>query len=230
MSWQRTLLRPARVVGGTALCTVAGLVGIGLRPAAAIALGLALAVALRSALRSLALSRGRRDDEALLHALTILESELVAGSREDAALSASAAVAGRSGPLLREAAARASFGDDVADVLERSELLVPLAAAWRVRRACGAPLGDVVAHVSVDGQLRRRRAAAVATALAGPRSSSALLATLPILGIGLGAVMGARPLSFLFGSANGSFVLLVGVALDVLGWQWTGLMARRAES
>jgi tight adherence protein B len=223
---QRALLHPSRIV----VCTAGGLIGIGLRPAAASAVALVGAIVLGTGLRSISSRRGRRDDGALLHALTILESELVTGSREDAALRAAAAVAGRTGPLLREAAARAAFGDDVAEVLERSALLIPLAAAWRVRWACGAPLADVVAQVARDVELRRRRSVAVSTALAGPRSSSALMATLPVLGIGLGTVMGARPLAFLFGSANGSVVLLIGVGLDVLGWLWTGVMARRAES
>lgn len=227
---RRALGRPARVVVGVAICEAGALVGIGLRPAAALAVALLTSVVLGTGLRSVASRLERQDDVALLQALAILESELVAGSRENAALRAAAEVAGRMGPLLQEAAARAGFGDDVGEVLARSELLIPLGAAWRVRQACGAPLADVVAQVAHDVELRRRRAAAVATALAGPRSSSALLAGLPILGIGLGTVMGARPLSFLFGSPGGSLVLLIGVGLDVLGWLWTGVMARRAES
>lgn len=87
----------------------------------------------------------------------------------------------------------------------------------------------MVAQVARDVDLRRKRQVAVATALAGPRSSSALLAGLPLVGIGLGTVMGARPLRFLFASSGGSVVLVVGVGLDVLGSLWTATLVRRAE-
>ena len=226
----RCLERPWPVAIGWAGCAIAVLVLLGLRPAAALALALLGSVGVGSGLRAVSVRRARRDDVCLAQALAILESELVAGSREDAALFGAASVAGRAGPTFREAAARAGSGDDVAEVLARSESLVPLAAAWLIRQSCGAPLADVVARVAQDVELRRRRSAAVATALAGPRSSSALLATLPVLGIGLGTVMGARPFAFLFGSGGGSLVLLIGAGLDVLGLSWTTLLARRAQA
>jgi tight adherence protein B len=161
--------------------------------------------------------------------LSVLEAELAAGAREDAALNAAAAVSGRHERQLREAAACTSYGSETADVLARSASLRPLSAAWRVRHACGAPLAEVVAQVAQDVDLRRKRQLAVNSALAGSRSSGALLAALPAIGIGLGMAMGAHPLRFLFASDGGSRVLLVGVGLDVAGWLWTAAMVRRAS-
>ncbi len=194
-----------------------------------LAVGLVTAVAIDAGIGAAGARRIRSDDAALAQGLSVLEAELAAGAREDTALKAAADVSGRHGRLLREAAASAGYGAEAADVLARSPSLSPLSAAWRVRHACGAPLAEVVDQVARDVDLRRKRQLAVNSALAGPRSSSALLAVLPLVGMGLGTVMGARPFRFLFASSGGSVVLLVGVSLDVAGWWWTAAMVRRAS-
>ncbi len=139
-------------------------------------------------------------------------------------------MAGPLGPSMREAAAVTGYGEETVAVLAREDLLRPLSAAWQVRLGCGAPLAEVVAQVCGDVELRRKRGRAVDTALAGPRSSSALLAGLPLVGAGLGVAMGADPGRFLFSTSTGSLVLLVGIGLDVAGWLWTEAMVRRARS
>ena len=191
--------------------------------------GLLTAVVTEAGIGAVAARRTRGDDAALAQGLAVLQAELVAGAREDAALNAAAVVSGRHGRLLREAAASTGYGGETPDVLARSSSLRPLSAAWRVRHTCGAPLAEVVAQVARDVDLRRKRQVAVTSALAGPRSSSALLAALPVVGIGLGTAMGANPVRFLVASDGGSVVLLVGVSLDVAGWWWTSAMVRRAS-
>lgn len=228
LSAGRARTRTVAVVGALFFAVVLELSGV--RAGAAAAVGLLIAVVLDSGLSWCNERDARHDRVAIAQALTILESELVAGAREDAALTAAAAVAGRSAVFLREAAAGVGSSEHVETALARSSLLRPLASAWRVRHACGAPVADVVGQVARDVELRRARDLAVDAALTGPRSSAALLAALPVLGIGLGTVMGARPLTFLFGSTDGSIALLVGVGLDVAGWAWTGAMVRRARS
>jgi tight adherence protein B len=225
---QRASARPHRVSSGAGGAAVAALFLTGLRLPVSLAAGLVIAIGTEAAIGTARARRLRSDDAALAQALSVLEAELAAGAREDAALNAAAAVSGRHGRQLREAAASTGYGSETADVLARSPSLRPLSAAWRVRHACGAPLAEVVAQVAQDVDLRRKRQLAVNSALAGARSSGALLAALPLVGIGLGMVMGARPLPFLFASDGGSRVLLVGVGLDVAGWLWTAAMVRRA--
>lgn len=229
LSWGNVSRRPRRAAWGAGGSVVVVLFLIGVRLAVSLAAGLVLTVLIQAGIGAGAARRARIDDAALARGLGVLEAELVTGAREDAALDAAAGVAGRHGPLLREAAASTGYGEATADVLARSSSLRPLAAAWRVRHACGAPLAEVVAQVSHDVDLQRKRQVAVNSALAGPRSSSALLAALPLVGMGLGTVMGARPFHFLFASGTGSLVLLVGVGLDVAGWSWTAAMVRRAS-
>jgi tight adherence protein B len=77
-----------------------------------------------------------------------------------------------------------------------------------------------------DAEEQRRT---VGVALAGPRSSAALLTGLPLVGIGLGAAMGARPWEFLLGSPAGRIVCCVGVVLDTAGVLWMRRILRRAE-
>jgi tight adherence protein B len=68
----------------------------------------------------------------------------------------------------------------------------------------------------------------VAAQLAGARSTAALLAVLPLLGIGLGAAMGARPLHVLLGTERGQVAMLVGAGLDALGLLWTARIVKAA--
>jgi tight adherence protein B len=105
-----------------------------------------------------------------------------------------------------------------------------LAACWRVGAEHGGALAGVVQALA-DG-LREEEAhrLEVAAQLAGPRASARLLAGLPLLGLGMAAALGARPLAFLFGTLPGAGCLLGGVGLDVLGLWWTQRLATAAET
>ncbi|MDQ6937778.1 MAG: hypothetical protein M3140_08725 [Actinomycetota bacterium] len=106
---------------------------------------------------------------------------------------------------------------DPQDPQDPHDDLWSLAAAWRVRSACGASLASIVHRVELDVADAVDRRRTVDTALAGPRSSALLLALLPVLGILLGTAMGADPLGFLLSPGAGGLVLLVGVAADAGG-------------
>jgi tight adherence protein B len=69
----------------------------------------------------------------------------------------------------------------------------------------------------------------IALQLAGPRATARLLAGLPILGLGMAAALGAKPLSFLFATLPGALCLTLGLGLDVLGLWWTAHLAAAAE-
>lgn len=199
------------------------------------ALGVAAAVVTATAAGLLsagvARRRGARRRRGLLTAIRLMVTELEAGSRPHAALDAAAAVAPHHAAAFAAAAGAAQRGSDVADVLVSSGAadLQPLAHAWRVGEHTGAPMADVLGRVAadlsdLDGQRR-----AVAVALTGPRSSAALLAGLPLVGIALGAAMGARPLAFLFGASAGRLLCCAGLALDAAGVLWTQRLMQRAE-
>jgi tight adherence protein B len=101
--------------------------------------------------------------------------------------------------------------------------------AFRIAEAAGAPLADALAGVDRDLEARVELGHAVSGAVAGARASAALLAGLPLLGLLLGATLGAHPLGFLTGSAAGRLVCCVGVLLDAAGVLWTQRLTARAE-
>jgi tight adherence protein B len=212
----------------------------GLSAAAAVGCfaGLALAVAVGvaaltgTALTSAATAR-RRDAhrrQELLAAVRLIVAELEAGSRPRAALQAGAASAPRYAATLTRAAAVAESGGDIsAALLSGGAELAPLAHAWRVGTLCGAPMADVLARVAADLADREAQRATVTVALAGPRSTGALLAGLPVVGVVLGAAMGARPVQFLLSDPGGRLLCCLGVVLDAAGVLWTQRLLSRAQ-
>lgn len=201
-------------------------------------LALAVAVASGTALRVTARRARRRQVDSLrtavLDLLTALAAELRSGHQPRPAL---VAVCG-SGPavLAPVAAAARSPVTDPARALEIAAqeagagALADLAVTWRVAADTGAGLAAVVDRVAAtarsDAALRRE----IASQLAGPRATAALLAGLPLVGVGLGALLGADPLGFLLGPRAGRVCLLASVLLVAAGTAWTDAIARHAEA
>ena len=102
-------------------------------------------------------------------------------------------------------------------------------AVWSVAHRSGAPAAAVLDRVEQDLRARQAQRREVAAALAGARSTGALLAVLPLLGIGLGAGMGARPLTVLLAQPRGQLALVVGVVLEAMGVLWTTRIVAAAE-
>ena len=95
--------------------------------------------------------------------------------------------------------------------------------------ATGVPLVELLARVRADLSARAGARRDLMAALAGPRSSATMLALLPLVGIGLGLALGARPLDVLLHTAAGRALLCAGVVLDALGVFWTERLIDRAQ-
>ncbi|HST66109.1 MAG TPA: type II secretion system F family protein [Mycobacteriales bacterium] len=102
-------------------------------------------------------------------------------------------------------------------------------AVWAVSERSGAPAAAVLDRVEQDLQAREEQHREIAAQLAGARSTAGMLAILPVLGIGLGAAMGARPLAVLLGEVRGQLALVVGVVLEALGVLWTARIVTGAQ-
>jgi tight adherence protein B len=107
--------------------------------------------------------------------------------------------------------------------------LARVAAAWQVSLRSGAPLSDTLDRLERDLRSAARARSRLAAELAGPRATAALLAGLPVLGVVLGAAMGADPIHVLLRTAPGQVALLVGVTLDAAGLRWTERILRSAD-
>lgn len=68
--------------------------------------------------------------------------------------------------------------------------------------------------------------------MAGPVTTARILAALPLLGLGIGQAIGARPVQTLLGTGQGRVCAVVGLACALLGWVWTSrlIAAARADS
>ena len=222
-----------RVDARTAIILTAGGAGLAVAALRGPALGIAtavlvtaLAVVLRGRLRNRTATRRRRE---LLLAIRLLVGELEAGAGLASALTAAAGASTEHAEVFAAAARESASGRPAHGVLALGGAeYASLAHAWSVAEAAGVPL--VAALTSVVGDLgaRDEQARDVAVALAGARSSALLVAGLPVLGIALGATMGARPLSFLIDSPAGRLLCSVGVLLDAAGIAWTQHIIGRA--
>jgi len=173
--------------------------------------------------------RGQRANASeLAAAIAAIADEYAAGASTANAFSSAGQVAVRyRGPLLH-AAQLASGGDDVSPALAAEPALSCLAVACAVAGRAGTPLAVVLhsvrADLVADGEVRR----SVQTALAGPRTSAMLLALLPVVGIAMGAGMGADPVRVLVRTTPGQIAATLGVLLDLGGVLWSFALARKA--
>jgi tight adherence protein B len=200
--------------------------------AVGVAAGTVAAVCLSGMARAVRRRQAQARDRGLSAALRLLRADLDVGSSGPVALAAAAAVAGPYRPAFEACARAVADGDDVvaaASGVGGGPELVTLAQAWQLAITLGVPIAGVLARVDDDVQARRAQHRAVAAALSGPRSSAALLAGLPVLGVGLGMAMGARPLSVLLETAAGRVLLCAGVLLDAVGVAWTTRLISSAE-
>jgi tight adherence protein B len=101
-----------------------------------------------------------------------------------------------------------------------------VSVAWRVAEATGAPVADLLDRLDVDLRgLQRVRLSASAHA-AGTRATAALLALLPLAGIGVGYGMGTDPLRVLLHTPVGTGCAIGAVLLQLAGLAWTDRLSR----
>jgi tight adherence protein B len=104
------------------------------------------------------------------------------------------------------------------------------AAAWRLARRTGAPLADLLGSVCASVRADREDHAFLEAAVAGPRATVRLLLALPLAGVGLGQLVGARPLHVLFGTGAGRVCGGAGALLLVIGLVWMHALVSSVET
>ncbi len=172
----------------------------------------------------------------LAAALGRLADELAAGAHPAAALAGSDADGPAARAVLAPAAEASRLGDDVPRALRRAARDRPevradverLAAAWALADEHGVPLAGLLDGARRDLDWRVRFAARVRAELAGPRATAAVLTGLPLLGVGLGQLVGAAPLDVLRSGPLGQVLLVVGVGLVTAGAAWSDRILRSA--
>jgi tight adherence protein B len=171
-------------------------------------------------------------------ALDVLVGELRAGSHPVRAFRVAAdEIDGMVAGSLRAVAARARLGADVIAGLRtaaRSSVLPAhwnrLAACWQLASDHGLAIATLMRAAQRDIAERQRFSARVAAGMAGARATAVILAGLPVLGVLLGQLIGARPLSFLLSGHAGGWLLVVGSMLACAGLVWSDRITDRLAS
>ncbi|MFJ4677194.1 type II secretion system F family protein [Kitasatospora sp. NPDC088783] len=182
----------------------------------------------------------RRRATAVIDLSAGLAAELRSGATPEQAMHA---VLARAAPdwgrrLGAEPAARLAAGRYGADLpaalrlvaeLPGGEGAAAMAACWQVSTESGTGLAAGLEQVADALRAERALSEEIAGELAGPRTTMAVLAALPAVGLGLGAALGADPVHVLLHTPVGLFGLLVGAALETAGILWTARIVRSAE-
>jgi tight adherence protein B len=201
-----------------------------------------LAAAMVAATASLRYRRRRRirrateEGRTLEAALDVLVGELRVGSHPVHAFGVAAdETVGVVAMSLRAVAARARLGADVAAGLRaaaRSSAQPThwhrLAVCWQLASDHGLAIAGLMRTAQRDIVEHQRFSARVTAGMAGARATAAILAGLPVLGVLLGQLIGARPLSFLLSGHTGGWLLVVGSMLACGGLLWSDRIIERA--
>jgi tight adherence protein B len=178
---------------------------------------------------------GERRGDAVIALCAALAGEVRAGRQPGEALQRAARDSGGLGEAQAAVLAAARFGGDVPKALAAAARqpgaggLLGLAACWRVAVDQGAGLAAGLDRL--EGALRadRDQRADLRAQLAGPRATAVMLACLPVLGLLLGAALGADPLYVLLHTGAGLGCLLLGGVLEGVGVWWVLRIVRGAE-
>jgi tight adherence protein B len=186
--------------------------------------------------RHVRVRRRAAESAALQGALDVLVGELRVGAHPVAAFDAAAEdVDGAVAESLRAVAARARLGADVAAGLHSvtGTSLLPahwrrLAVCWQLAQEHGLAIATLMQTAQRDIVERDRFSAKVDAGMTGARTTAAVLAGLPLLGIGLGELIGAHPVRLLVSSGAGAWLLVIGVSLACGGLLWSDRVTARA--
>ncbi|GLW49064.1 membrane protein [Streptomyces sp. NBRC 14336] len=198
----------------------------------------AVAVPLLRRARVAGQARGARErrGDAVIALCAALAGEVRAGRQPGEALLVAARESGGLGDAQAAVLAAARFGGDVPAAVAvaarqpGAEGLRGLAACWRVAVDQGAGLADGLHRLEAALRAERDQRADLRAQLAGAKSTALMLAGLPVLGLLLGAVMGADPLRVLLHTGAGLGCLVAGGVLEGLGVWWALRIVRGAEA
>jgi tight adherence protein B len=130
-------------------------------------------------------------------------------------------------PLFDDLVDAAARGESIAAVWIRhadergSADLRFVGQAWGLSEVTGAPLASALQTAEQVLRGRQRSRQRLATAVAGPRASMAVLALLPLCGPLVGLAFGVSPRALYLSSGAAMASVVTGVLLGVLAWWWS---------
>ncbi len=216
------------------LALVLGVLGESVLPMAAGAV--AVPLARRWLRRRKSRKDGERRADGVVNLCGAVVGELRAGREPGQALLVAVRGTGVMGEAEAGVSAAAQFGGDVPGALGQAACepgldgLAGVAACWRVAVDGGAGLAAGLDRLEGSLRVERHRREELRAQLAGAWSTVAVLAVLPLLGMGLGAALGADPLKVLLHSTAGLVCLVLGGLFEAAGLLWSSRIVRVGEA
>jgi tight adherence protein B len=226
-----------RAAIGAAVCTFAG-GAVFLSPSTIVAgvlLGATLTLRYRRRRRG---ARSMEEGRELQTAIEVLVGELRVGAHPAQAFAVAAQEsAGPVSESCRAVAARARLGADVAGglrVVAQGSTLPGqwerLAVCWQLAADHGLAMSTLMRAAQCDIAERQRFSGQVRSGMAGARATAVILASLPVLSVLLGQLIGAHPAAFLLGGQAGGWLLVIGTTLVCGGLLWSDQITDQAAS
>jgi tight adherence protein B len=234
----RTVLLAGGSVGAVALFgVIAGPAGL---LAAAAVIGTAVLLirrAVKDRLRRTALTD-------ILAGLRMLARELRAGADPSVAAQNAGSAARGDGVVVLRALAELTRSDDrsarvpgaqtggmrgalAANVPPVMQVSARLRSGWLLTRRYGVAFTPLIDALAADLAQQIAADSERSGEVAGPRMSGYVMALLPVLGLALGAGMGADPVRVLLTSALGNILMVAGISLTCAGLLWSDRIVRR---
>jgi len=94
----------------------------------------------------------------------------------------------------------------------------------------GSSVNEALTQVADKLMNRRNQEQLIATELASTKATVFVLAWLPIMGAGMGLMLGADSMSWLLGSSAGRVCLVLGLGLELVGWHWIKRLLKHASA
>ena len=92
----------------------------------------------------------------------------------------------------------------------------------------GSSINEALTQVADKLMTRRNQEQLIATELASTKATVYVLAGLPIMGAGMGLILGSDSISWLLGSPAGRICFALGIGLELVGWFWIKHLLNRA--
>ncbi|MWV29876.1 pilus assembly protein TadB [Rathayibacter iranicus] len=105
-----------------------------------------------------------------------------------------------------------------------------LAACWRVATDSGAPVAAALNELAESLRELARARRDIEVALAGPSATGRVVSVLPVVALGLGALLGFDVLGVLVGTIPGLVCLVGGLGLMAAAHGWTRRLVRGAST
>ena len=240
--------RPLRLLCVVAVCGLLVLAVVIAGPAGLLAVGTLIATGRALIRRTLSARRRHLAKVDILAGLRMLSRELRAGAEPGPAAANAAAVAHGDAVTVLTGLAALSRSDDrqlngpgrgpevkpastpattAAKIDPSTWTMDRLRSGWLLTRRHGLAFTPLIDALVEDLSEQLEAASERSAEVAGPRMSGYVMALLPLLGLALGAGMGADPVHVLLGSSVGNILLVIGVALTCAGLLWSARIVRQ---